>query len=140
MSCALYHDLYPDRNADIIENAAMTLAWWQIFNNRMDTRNGNTAYAIEGLVAAWHIAQQTGRIHEATLLFSSIETTLARLMTWQVGGPFENYNDFLMRWRDKMPAAAYGGITDRADSGYIRIDNVQHQLHAMLLARQHLWP
>ena len=140
MSCALYHDLYPDRNTDIIENAAMTLSWWQIFNHRMDTRNGNTAYAIEGLVAAWHIAHQTGRAVEAAQLCESIETTLARLMTWQVGGPFEQYNDFLMSWKDKMPAEAYGGVTSSAKSGYIRIDNVQHQLHAMLLARQYLWP
>lgn len=140
MSCALYHDLYPERNADIIENAAMALSWWQIFNNRMDTRNGNTAYAIEGLVAAWHIAHETGRTVEAAHLRTSIENTLARLMTWQVGGPFEQYNDFLMTWKDKIPSAAYGGITDRANSGYIRIDNVQHQLHAMLLARQYLWP
>lgn len=140
MSCALYHDLYPDRNSAIIENAAMALSWWQIFGHRMDTRNGNTAYAIEGLVAAWHIAEQTGRAVEAVQLRASIETTLTRLMTWQVGGPFESYNDFLMKWKNRMPQAAYGGVTASANSGYIRIDNVQHQLHAMLLARQYLWP
>ena len=140
MSCALYHDLFPDAIPDIIENAALALSWWQIFNNRMDTRNGNTAYAIEGLVAAWHIAHQNGKAVEAQRLRDSIENTLAKLMTWQVGGPFESYNPFLMKWKDKTPAAAYGGVTATAASGYIRIDNVQHQLHAMLLARHHLWP
>lgn len=140
MSCALYHDLFPDSIPSIIENAALALSWWQIFNNRMDTRNGNTAYAIEGLVAAWHIAHQNGRAVEAQKIYDAIEKTLAKLMTWQVGGPFESYNPFLLKWKDKTPAAAYGGVTESATSGYIRIDNVQHQLHAMLLARQYLWP
>ncbi|MBR4124698.1 MAG: hypothetical protein IKR13_00710 [Victivallales bacterium] len=140
MSCALYHDLFPDSIPHVIENAALTLSWWQIFNNRMDTRNGNTAYAIEGLIAAWHIAHQNGKAVEAQRIRDSIENTLAKLMTWQVGGPFESYNPFLMKWKDKTPAAAYGGVTATAASGYIRIDNVQHQLHAMLLARQYLWP
>lgn len=140
MSCALYHDLFPESIPDIIENAALALSWWQIFNNRMDTRNGNTAYAIEGLVAAWHIVHQNGKAIEAQRIRDAIENTLAKLMTWQIGGPFESYNPFLMKWKEKTPAAAYGGVTESATSGYIRIDNVQHQLHAMLLARQYLWP
>ena len=140
MACAPYHDLFPDAIPDIIENAALALSWWQIYNNRMDTRNGNTAYAIEGLVAAWHIAHQNGKAVEAQRLREIIEKTLAKLMTWQVGGPFESYNPFLMKWKEQTPAAAYGGVTAAANSGYIRIDNVQHQLHAMLLARQYLWP
>ena len=141
MSCALYHDLFPSSpNTPIVDNAALALSWWQIYNNRMDTKNGNTAYAIEGLVAAWHIAHENGRSVEAKRLRNAIEDTLCRLMSWQVGGPFEQYNPFLMKYKDTIPQAAYGGVTDRANSGYIRIDNVQHQLHAMLLARKYLWP
>ena len=73
------------------------------------------------------------------ILRKAIEDTLARLMTWQVGGPFESYSPLLTAWKGKIPPRCFGGITSTADSGYIRIDVVQHQLHAIMLARKHIF-
>ena len=141
MSCGMASTLFADEATQALcLDGVLALAWWQLYDHRLDVRNGNTGYAIEGLIPAYALAQKAGREQEASLLREAIVNTLSRLMTWQVGGPFEGFNPFLVSWKSKMPDRAYGGITSMADSGYIRIDIVQHQLHAMLMARKYLYP
>ncbi len=140
MSCALYCETHTGPDADMAAEAGLALAWWQIFGNRVHVRHGNTGYAIEGLVAAWRIATSRNLTAEAQRLREVIEDVLGRLMTWQVGGPFEHLNPFLQFWKSSIPKRAFGGITAACDNGYVRIDIVQHQVHAMLLARKYLWP
>jgi hypothetical protein len=41
---------------------------------------------------------------------------------------------------NRKDARIHGGVLDRADGGTVRIDNVQHQLHAYLLALEELVP
>ncbi len=139
MSCALYCEQNQGPVADLAFDGGLALAWWQIYGNRLDTRNGNTGYAIEGMVAAWRLSAARQRHAEAAAFREAIDATLARLMTWQVGGPFESLNPYLSHWKSRIPDRAQGGITAAADSGLIRIDTVQHQLHAMLLARKYLY-
>ena len=63
---------------------------------------------------------------------------LSRLIGWQIGGPLQADNHFLST--HKIDPKATGGIMDYADSGFIRIDVVQHQLHAMLMALELFFP
>lgn len=141
MSCALASSLFSSEEAlkKICLEGCLALAWWQIYENRLDTKNGNTGYAIEGLVSAYVLAKRAGLEAESKALREAIDGTLSRLMTWQVGGPFEDFNPFLKTWKDKMPERVFGGVTSTATSGYIRIDIVQHQLHAMMLARKYIY-
>jgi hypothetical protein len=139
MSCALFCETRSGKLADMAADGAMALAWWQIYGNRIDGRTGNTGYAIEGLVSAWRIATARHLTAEAEVIRETIDIILGRLMTWQVGGPFEKLNPFLQHWKSRTPARAFGGITAGADSGYIRIDIVQHQVHAMILAREYIY-
>lgn len=125
-------------DAEYPAQAAMAIAWWQIHGNKLEYRGGNVAYALEGLIASWRIARLR-QDEKAMHTFRAVtERTLARLMLWQVGGPFADRNPFF-KTLTRIPPKAHGGITAAADSGLIRIDNVQHQLHAMLLALNHFY-
>ena len=140
MSFALYCRRKPGTsNAEAAAQAAMTLAWWQLYGNEVEHRPGNTGYAVEGLVAAWDIATQAGAKEDAETLRQVILRLLGKLITYQIGGPLEDRNPFIVYCRPYLPERAQGGILSGQDVGFIRIDNVQHQLHAMLLARKMLF-
>jgi len=125
-------------NAELAAQATLAMAWWQIYDNNIESRDGNTAYALEGLIAAWRIAKQRNDQESMNLIRPVIERCLGRLMVWQVGGPFQKQNTYLNSLPRVHPKA-YGGITSALNSNIIRIDNVQHQLHAMLLALEYLY-
>ena len=137
MSCAEVVEAGWD-NADLAAQATLAMAWWQIYDNKLEARGGNTAYALEGLIAAWRIAKARKDQKNMGLIRPVIERCLGRLMIWQVGGPFLKLNPYLTNL-PRIHPKAYGGITSALNSNIIRIDNVQHQLHAMLLALQYLY-
>lgn len=122
----------------IAAQAAMALTWWQIYDNQVEAREGNTAYAVEGLIAAWRIAKLQQDEKSMVRIRQVIDNCLGRLMVWQVGGPFLKMNPYLTGLPRVHPKA-YGGVTAGLYSNIIRIDNVQHQLHAMLLALKYLY-
>ncbi len=126
-------------HTDGAAEAAMALAWWQIHSNKIESRDGNTAYAVEGLIASWRVAKQRGDQPSMAILRAVSERCLARLMLCQIGGPFHSQNEFFQSL-PRIEPRAFGGITAAVHSGAIRIDNVQHQLHAMLLALTYFYP
>jgi hypothetical protein len=119
--------------------AALALGWWQIHSNKIEAKAGNTAYAVEGLIASWRVAKCRQDQASMTALRAVSERCLGRLMLCQIGGPFHTKNEFFNSLPRIQPRA-FGGITAAPDSGAIRIDNVQHQLHAMLLALKYFYP
>lgn len=142
MSChqaALLFQGDPEMESLALEGA-LALTWWLLYQHKVEARNGNTGYAVEGLAATIFLARQAGRDKEAEKIQQAAERLLARLMTWQVGGPLADYNPLFRAWEGRIPERAFGGITAAADSSLIRIDVVQHQLHAMLLMLQALFP
>ena len=141
MSCALFCEDYPQSPlAQIAARGTLALTWWQIYDNRVEYREGNTGYAVEGLVAAWRIAKQYGHDDYAKTIRNTIVNIMAKLLTWQVGTDAGTHNPFLKYWSEKgCSKRAFGGVLAAQNSGFIRIDNVQHQLHATLLARKYLW-
>ncbi|MBT3374167.1 MAG: hypothetical protein HN742_33950 [Lentisphaerae bacterium] len=126
------------KDADAIGDAAMALAWWVIHQHRVQLRRGNTAYAVEGLLGAYRVAKARGDRDAMAKLHHAAESILSRLITWQAGGPKADKNPFLVK--TPVPVIAIGGIMSSKDSGIIRIDVVQHQLHATLMALELLFP
>ena len=139
MAFAEYIEAGWEPHAKLAADAAMALAWWQIDENQLEAKKANVAYAVEGLAAAWKIAQMTGRKDAEDRLKPVIDNLMGKLILCQYKGPFMQYNPYLMSLKDVVPEA-YGGITAAQNSPLVRIDNVQHQVHATLLTLKYLYP
>ena len=112
------------------------LADWMIDVHRTLDRTRNTAYAYEGIIHAYVTAQQVNdRFHE--LKFKQvIDEGLYKLTSWQVGGPIPN--EYLKNNPTTDPIAL-GGIMNHKEEPYLRIDVTQHQMHAVILALNHVY-
>ena len=139
MAFAEYVEAGWEPHAKLAADAAMALAWWQIDENQLEAKKANVAYAVEGLAATWRIARMTKREAEEKRLKSVIDTIMGKLILCQYKGPFMQYNPYLMSLKNVVPEA-YGGITAAQNSPFVRIDNVQHQVHATLLMLEYLYP
>ncbi|MBX3232048.1 MAG: hypothetical protein KIT84_19965 [Labilithrix sp.] len=110
----------------------MDLADWIIDVHRIVGRPRNTGYAYEGIVSAlaWAKAKKDPR---ADKLACTTHRGLSNLLGWQVGHPRA----------DKLGATddpkAVGGVQNHATESPLRIDVVQHQMHATMLAIEHLF-
>ena len=139
MAFAEYVEAGWEPHAKLAADAAMALAWWQINENQLEAKKANVAYAVEGLAATWRIARMTKREAEEKRLKSVIDNIMGKLILCQYKGPFMQYNPYLMSLKNVVPEA-YGGITAAQNSPFVRIDNVQHQVHATLLMLEYLYP
>ncbi len=124
---------------EIVRDAALTPSWWQIYINNLPKRNGNTGYALEGIVSAYRIADAHHLQMEKEILKETAMNVLKRLMPLQYKGPFMSLNPRLSSLTSAPPLSE-GGITSGLDSFEVRIDTVQHQAHAMLLVQKYLFP
>lgn len=139
MAFAEYVEAGWEPHAKLAADAAMALAWWQIDENQLEAKKANVAYAVEGLAATWRIARMTKLEAEEKRLKSVIDNIMGKLILCQYKGPFMQYNPYLMSLKNVVPEA-YGGITAAQNSPFVRIDNVQHQVHATLLMLEYLYP
>ena len=139
MAFAEYVEAGWEPHAKLAADAAMALAWWQIDENQLEAKKANVAYAVEGLAATWRIARMTKREAEEKRLKSVIDNIMGKLILCQYKGPFMQYNPYLMSLKNVVQEA-YGGITAAQNSPFVRIDNVQHQVHATLLMLEYLYP
>ena len=78
---------------------------------------------------------------KATLndLAYTIDTGLYKLTGWQVGGPLQHGNSFLLKYPTNDPLAV-GGIMNHRERPPLRIDVTQHQMHAVILALKYVYP
>jgi hypothetical protein len=110
----------------------MELADWMVHTHRTLERSRNTAYAYEGIIPAWEIARQRGDKKRQAELACVIHEGLAKLTSWQVGHP--------MAVKFMASAAndplAVGGVQNHKAEAPLRIDVVQHQMHAVIMARE----
>jgi hypothetical protein len=116
---------------------AITLTDWMVDTHQVLSRTRNTAYAFEGIVSAYALAREKGDTRHAEKFRCTIEEGLSRLMTWQVGASYQN--DFLnANFNDDVRAK--GGIQNASDEAPLRVDVTQHQMHAVILALEELFP
>ena len=111
----------------------VNMAWWMIYTHRTLQRTRNTAYAYEGIVYAYQIANARKYGTAVNTLSFTIDKGLSKLTSWQVGGPLESKNKFLSSF-DQFPGVAIGGIMNHRKEPLLRIDVTQHQMHAVILA------
>ncbi len=117
------------------------LADWMIDVHRTLERTRNTAYAYEGIVPAYRMAEIQGDARHMKKFGCTLEQGLAKLTSWQVGSP--TANDFISGHLRASGAIthepdplALGGIQNHRAEAPLRIDVVQHQMHAVVLARR----
>jgi len=111
----------------------LDLADWMIDVHKTLYRTRNTGYAYEGIVSAFAWAQQRGD-RRAGKYLCTIERGLEKLTGWQVGHPFaEALKD------GAADPLALGGVQNEAGAAPLRIDVAQHQMHAVILARRHVF-
>jgi UDP-N-acetylmuramoyl-tripeptide--D-alanyl-D-alanine ligase len=122
---------------DRFARRAVELAHWMIDTHRTLARTLNTAYAHEGLISAWVLARDLSDRASMKKIAGVVEAGLGKLLSWQVGGPV--MNEYLRAHPTDDPLAV-GGVLNAADEPLLRIDVAQHQMHAVLLAREHLYP
>jgi len=114
-------------------NYVENMAWWMIFTHRTLQRTRNTAYAYEGIIHAYEIAESENNESASNTLAFTIDRGLTKLTSWQVGGPLESKNKFLSSFK-QFPTVAIGGIMNHRKEPLLRIDVTQHQMHAVILA------
>ena len=110
----------------------LELADWQIDVHKTLTRQRNTGYAYEGIIPAYAWAKKQND-PRAGKLACVIDLGLGRLLTWQVGGPLASSFTRDVRPDDRL---AVGGIQNEARAAPLRIDVTQHQMHALIYAKQ----
>ncbi|MCP4868731.1 MAG: hypothetical protein GY898_08435 [Proteobacteria bacterium] len=122
---------------------AVILGYWMSHTHSTLSRRRNHAYAIEGLIADWHIANLQGDIEAQTDLLYTLDRSLYKLSSWQIGGPLAKNNSWLKDQGKDDPLAVGGIMNAKKPSGaavkkdvshQLRIDVTQHQMHAVTLA------
>jgi UDP-N-acetylmuramoyl-tripeptide--D-alanyl-D-alanine ligase len=126
------------KNGQVFGDCLLALAWWMIHVHKTLERTRNTGYAFEGIIHAYHMAK--ARNLKATLndLAYTIDTGLYKLTGWQVGGPLQHGNSFLLKYPTNDPLAV-GGIMNHRERPPLRIDVTQHQMHAVILALKYVY-
>ena len=123
---------------DTLGDCTLVMAWWMIYTHRTLARNRNTAYAYEGIIYAYRLAKTRNLKMAASDLASTIDKGLYKLTGWQVGGPLENLNPYLLD-HPTDDTLAVGGVMNHKAEAPLRIDVTQHQMHAVILALENLY-
>ena len=136
------------KDHELIGDVALSLGYWMIHTHDTMTRRRNHAYAIEGLIAAWRIANARGDIAAQTDLLFALDRSLYKLSQWQIGGPLAGENKWLRDNGTDDPLAIGGVMNARKPSGadvgrdvahQLRIDVTQHQMHAVTMSLEHVY-
>lgn len=124
---------------DYVEKA-LFLADWMINTHDILGRNRNTAYAFEGLITAYHMADRwSGSKNYADELYelrTTIDKGLSKLTSWQIGHTLQN--SYIVE-NSPAPELTLGGILNEKDAPELRIDVTQHQMHAVQLALEWIY-
>jgi UDP-N-acetylmuramoyl-tripeptide--D-alanyl-D-alanine ligase len=112
------------------------LADWMIDVHETLRRRRNTGYAYEGIIHAYQLAVQRNDTRHVKKFAGVINTSLAKLTSWQVGSPLMNK---FIRSHPTDDPLAIGGIQNHRRESPLRIDVTQHQMHAVILARRYVY-
>lgn len=133
---------------ELFGDVALSLGWWMTHTHSTLKRRRNHAYAIEGLISAWRIANMRGDVPAQTDLLYTLDRSLYKLNQWQIGGPLAGENSFLTKEKPQDPMTMGGVMNAARPSGapvkkdvshQLRIDVTQHQMHATTLALEEVY-
>jgi len=119
-ACLSYLELLRSQGeeARLYGQRCLDLAVWMIDVHKTLERTRNTAYAQEGILAAWKCADLLDRDRLKQKFERTIHEGLYRLTTWQVGVSIENE---YLREIDPNPLAV-GGVMNKKDDPILRMD------------------
>jgi hypothetical protein len=132
----IYTSGWNDYELDQYADWTIELSYWMIDVHETLERTRNTGYAYEGIISARVLADFTGNNEARDYFDHVIDEGLYQLTSWQVGGPAEN--EFLEE-NPTEDELAIGGVMNKDDEALLRIDVTQHQMHAVILALDHLF-
>ncbi|MHB8968971.1 MAG: hypothetical protein ACYC3X_02720 [Pirellulaceae bacterium] len=137
-ACLAFAELYASHwpQTEPYAQRTIELAHWMIDVHKPRERPGNTAYAYEGIVTAYSLARDLGDVRAEEKFRHVIDEGLAVLTTWQVGSRSANA---YLRENPRFDPSCLGGVLGAANKPWLRVDTTQHQMHAVILARRHLW-
>ena len=107
---------------------------WMVDVHQTLARPHNTAYAYEGIVPAYALALAAGDEDRAKKLGCVAHAGMAKLLSGQLGHARAKGIGL------DSPAEAKGGVQNEANDAKLRIDVLQHQMRAGLLAVRLLFP
>lgn len=110
----------------------LDLGDWILDVHHVISRERNTGYAFEGLVSSYAWAKKT-KDPRAEKYRCAIHLGLSNLLGWQIGHP----RAAALGGGDDPKAV--GGVQNHARGPGLRIDVVQHQMHATMMAHEHLF-
>jgi hypothetical protein len=126
------------RDSDIYRDYVLSMAWWMIHTHRTLQRTRNTAYAYEGIIHAYRLAKELDHQDALHELKYVIDKGLLKLTSWQVGGPLQRFNPFLVANPADDPIAI-GGVMNHSSEAPLRFDVTQHQMHSVILALKYVY-
>jgi UDP-N-acetylmuramoyl-tripeptide--D-alanyl-D-alanine ligase len=109
----------------------MDSADWMIDVHKTLERRRNTAYAYEGIIHAYAIADKLAATERKKKYLDTINKGMFKLTSWQVGSSVANKYIRSVKHEDLK---AIGGVQNHKKECTLRIDVAQHQMHAVLLA------
>jgi hypothetical protein len=136
------------KDKELFADVTLALGWWMTHTHETLVRRRNHAYAVEGLISAWQIANMRGDIAAQTDLLYVLDRSLYKLSGWQIGGPLAKENDYLVSQNPTDPMAIGGVMNARKPSGravakdvshQLRIDVTQHQMHAVTMSLEDVY-
>ena len=126
------------KNYDLFGDLCIILAHWIVHTHTILERQLNTGYAFEGILSAQAIARDRNFREALGDLEYVIDEGLYKLTGWQVGGPLAHTNKFLKK-HPTTKKIAVGGIMNAKNKAPLRIDTTQHQMHALMMAKELLF-
>ena len=137
------------KDADVYGDVALSLGWWMTHTHATLKRRRNHAYAVEGLIAGWQIANWRKDVPAQRDLLFALDRSLYKLTKWQIGGPLHAQNKWLVEQGTITDPMALGGVMNarkkskfsvRKDVAHqLRIDVTQHQMHAVTLGLEDVY-
>ena len=118
-------------NGELYGDTVIELADWMIDVHKTLTRTRNTAYAYEGLLSAYVVAERRGDEKHLNKYACVINSGLRKMTGWQLG------HSLAIGSVQRAPGdpRSRGGIQNHATEPPLRIDVTQHQMHAVTMAR-----
>ena len=136
------------KDYEVYGDVAISLGYWMVHTHATLKRRRNHAYAIEGLIAGWRVANMRGDVQAQTDLLYTLDRSLYKLSGWQIGGPLAKTNSYLVKNGTDDPMAQGGVMNARKPSKapvkkdvshQLRIDVTQHQMHAVTMSLDHVY-